>query len=326
MVLPINSKQNKDVVAKSAWLKQILLPLLFTALGFLLAKHVDTTQSLPVPQGAIQSHSSAYAALDRQDRSVSHEDDGWASIQVFRGPSVDVEQSKQLSAAQPRFFSQARQDELVAALFRNKTNGYFVDLAANDAHSLSNTAALEYYWNWTGLCIEPNPMYWFKMVRFRRCQAVAAVVGRDRNEKVMFNYEGRAYGGIEGFDNKKTDEATTTSLPAYTVPLLEVLERNNAPLVIDYLSLDVEGAETYIMMNFPLTRYSIKVMTAERLKGEIVTHLEKHGYEFVKQMSSWGESLWVNSAYKHELDLDAIDKFDFPILPKNAQKKLQKEG
>jgi hypothetical protein len=39
---------------------------------------------------------------------------------------------------------------IVSTLYRNKTKGYFVDLASNDAVSLSNTLGLEKHLNWTG--------------------------------------------------------------------------------------------------------------------------------------------------------------------------------
>lgn len=39
--------------------------------------------------------------------------------------------------------SQALQDRSVMALHHNKTNGFFIDLAANDATEISNTYALE---------------------------------------------------------------------------------------------------------------------------------------------------------------------------------------
>jgi hypothetical protein len=92
-------------------------------------------------------------------------------------------------------------------------------------------------------------------------------------EEIKFNYRG-VNGGInlEGFDNVEMYE--NRSIPTFTVPLHEVLERVHTPDVIDYLSLDVEGAETYIMNNFPLSSYRIKIMTVERPDKELLQHLE----------------------------------------------------
>jgi hypothetical protein len=86
--------------------------------------------------------------------------DGWHTIHVFSGKNRGSATAKQLSIPtqqqqqqQQVYFAQARQDEVVLSLLRNQTNGYFVDLAANDATVLSNTYALETHFGWKGLCV-----------------------------------------------------------------------------------------------------------------------------------------------------------------------------
>jgi len=74
----------------------------------------------------------------------SRDDDaGWHTLHVFYGDE------KGLGApAFKKWFSQAHQDEIVVDLLGN--NGYFIDLAANDAKELSNTLSLERKgWNGT---------------------------------------------------------------------------------------------------------------------------------------------------------------------------------
>ena len=57
-----------------------------------------------------------------------------------------------------QWFAQVHQDEIVVDLVGK--DGFFIDLAANDAKELTNTLALERDHGWNGLCIEPNPAYW----------------------------------------------------------------------------------------------------------------------------------------------------------------------
>ena len=101
--------------------------------------------------------------------SRNNHDDGWQTVNVYYGSSDIKEQDLSLSSQdqqkqQQSIFvhSQARQDECVLSLLRNQTNGYFIDLASNDATILSNTYSLERYFDWNGLCIEPNPIYWVR--------------------------------------------------------------------------------------------------------------------------------------------------------------------
>jgi hypothetical protein len=228
--------------------------------------------------------------------------EGWKSIEVFYGSTQEHKNKRR------KWFSQTNQDQVVIGLLRNKREGFFIDLAANDAQKYSNTYALERRFGWEGICIEPNPEYWFDLSRFRTCKVVAAIVGRDRMEEIKFNYRG-VFGGInrgEEFDNG--EEYAKVSIPAFTVPLEEILERTDTPHVIDYLSLDVEGAETYIIKNFPLSSYQIKIMTVERPDEELQQHLKANGFKLMGDISDFGESLWIHNDFMNGLDLSVLHK------------------
>jgi hypothetical protein len=169
---------------------------------------------------------------------------GWNLVHVFYGDSNHIKFNSAISNEyydKVQWYSQARQDEVVAALLRNKKNGYFIDLAANDPVKISNTYALEKKFGWKGLCLEPNPAYWAGL-SYRTCDIVGAVVGDERMKEIMFRFPNRVgpQGGIvgAGFDNKENSKFQEDR-PRYTVTLLEIFERFKTPSIIDYLSLDV---------------------------------------------------------------------------------------
>jgi len=227
--------------------------------------------------------------------------------------------------------SQVGQDKLIHKLTRQLNGGYFVDLAANDATFISNTYILETKYGWNGLCIEANSRYWSRLA-YRKCTIVGAVIGHNRLEEIEFNFgkaaeqtvinfepsgadnrEG-AFGGIVDprFDNtpnrtRNSQEGLASLVKRSTVTLEEVLDRFNAPTVIDYMSLDVEGAETYIMEGFPFHKYMFKIMTVERPKHELRALLSAHGYTFLMKISTWGETVWINEAFRDEFDLNSTD-------------------
>mmetsp|Transcript_23904 Transcript_23904/g.39539 ORF Transcript_23904/g.39539 Transcript_23904/m.39539 type:complete len:325 (-) Transcript_23904:41-1015(-) len=234
---------------------------------------------------------------------------GWHSIEVFYGKTDHLEK---MLPPDLEWFSQARQDEVVTTLLKGKRNGYFVDLAANDATVLSNTYSLEKKFGWTGLCVEPNPVYWANLT-YRDCQVVAAVAGNERMEEVYFRDAGDK-SGMLGFDNGYKFQKE--SRPRYTVTLTEILTRFNAPKNIDYLSLDVEGAEEFIMQHFPLKDYTISVMTVERPQESLRALFEKNGFKFITRLTKWGETLWAHESVMDSLDLSTIQDFN----PKNKPK------
>lgn len=232
---------------------------------------------------------------------------GWSTIQVFHGDDNLLQQ-----APPGGWAAQSNQDEIVAALTKNKKGGFFLDLAANEAVRISNTYSLEKKLDWDGLCLEANPIYW-RELSFRKCQVVGAVVGKNRMERVQFALRQGFDGGIAGdqFDNSAKQHAEG-AVAFYTVPLLEILQQNHAPKLLDYFSLDVEGAEYFIMEDFPFSDYKIRVMTIERPNAKLRQLLENNGYELIKVVSDYGESLWVHSSAKNTLDLDALERFELP--------------
>lgn len=160
-----------------------------------------------------------------------------------------------------------------------------------------------------GLCIEPNPEYWLDLAR-RRCTVVGAVVGEQRLQEVEFVLARKEYGGIVGFDNSVNIRRKRRSF--FTVPLVEVLERNEVPAVIDYLSLDIEGAEWFVMQHFPFERYTIRILTIERPPPELQALLQQKGYILLKMLTDFGETLWVHSQFQHQLHVKALDSFALP--------------
>ena len=75
--------------------------------------------------------------------------------------------------------SQAGQDELVSKLFfRNKNDGFYLDIGAHDGESFSNT----YYFDrlgWRGIAIEPLPHLFAKLQACRTCICVNACISAE---------------------------------------------------------------------------------------------------------------------------------------------------
>jgi len=265
--------------------------------------------------GLIMGHFHAQLVSQSQE-SFSLQDDttpkstrenGWDSIDVFYGSTETFESSlpKDLE-----WFSQAGQDEVIMSLLRGKTGGYFVDLAANDATHFSNTYVLENKYQWTGLCIEPNPQYWENLVYRTNCKVVAAVVGNERMQEVHFRFEAGDHGGIagSGFDNGP--KFKSTSQVRYTVTLEEILIKFQAPPRIDYLSLDVEGAEEFIMKGFPFEKYHISIMTTERPSNPLRKLLEQNGFKNLARLTRWGEIMWAHESVWDSLDRSILGRID----------------
>lgn len=127
--------------------------------------------------------------------------------------------------------------------------GYFVDLACADGVHVNNTYFLEKWLGWSGLLFEPNPGFWPKIDTHRTSPLVKEAVSDKAGQTIKFRIDNGMLGGIvaEDTDNNPTvrgDEMSTAEIiDIKTTTLTAELDRVGAPTEIDFLSLDIEGAE-----------------------------------------------------------------------------------
>ena len=267
------------------------------------------------------SLSHVVAQQQQQQQNWNDKSTGWSLAHIFYGTTTHLPKIAHVGNDALNchtWFSQAHQDELIYQLLNGKHNGYFVDLAANDPIYLSNTFSLERFFGWNGLCIEANSMYWAGL-SYRTCALVGAVVSLDRQE-VHFRFSNKELGGIVGdqFDNKK---GNTPEQPRLTVALMEVLQRFNAPQMIDYLSLDVEGAEDMVLQPTVLDAYQFNLITIERPSESLQKLLKSKGYKNLKVLTSFGDTLFAHTAIENQLNKTALDTVDTWNTVDNEPKK-----
>jgi len=246
-------------------------------------------------------------STSKETRKIVNDDNGWNSIGVYYGSD------KYLGGEKDR--SQCGQDNIVKGLHSQRRGGFFLDLAANDATDLSNTYRLEQELDWHGLCFEPDSYFWPRLA-LRKCKVVAVVVGATIGEEVDFIMPGKkrkGSGGISSneFDNKpgRPKAQNTKPVKLFTTTLLDVFQRYDVPRTINYLSLDIEGAEYFVMKNFPFGQYKIEVMTVERPKQSLVDLFYEKGYQYLAANNEYGmETLWVHNSVAPQLDMSIIQK------------------
>ena len=243
---------------------------------------------------------------------------GWKDVYIYNGGALDLLLQREdytraflpHSPSHPRWSGQIRQDALIHALVlaanrqaqeqQKSTDdasgtGFFVELAANDAVYLSNTFALEQYYGWTGICIEGNPVYWYPL-SFRNCTVVGAMAGRTTGEILTVDFTGAETGGIVHDIIVNANARRPTHEQRRTTTLTEILDMVQAPSIIDWLSLDAEGAEEMIMEAFAFDRYTFRLLTIERPSPRLHTVLQQRGYEELRHIAAFGETLWKHSA------------------------------
>jgi FkbM family methyltransferase len=200
-------------------------------------------------------------------------------------------------------YSQLGQDLEVVKFYNNKNGGFFIEIGASDGINLSNTYLLETQYNWKGICCEPIPGNFDKLVKNRPnsiCykEAVYNKSGLTLTFDIANNYD--LLSGIsEHIDKHKSSvDANKTSIQVQTISLLDVLNNANAPSFIEYMSLDTEGSEFEILKYFDFDKYTFGLIDIEHnhiepRRTEIKNLLLSKGYIYK------GENNW-DDMYKHK--------------------------
>ncbi len=194
----------------------------------------------------------------------------------------EAEHRRQLE--QTLCMSQAGQDLWVYGnVFNEKRGGFFLDVGAHDGIYLSNTFLLETRYGWNGILVEGNPES-FALLKSNRRSACTNACVSSREEIVKFN-SNSTFGGIVAVDcdNNELSELGTT-IELKTVTLESVLDSAAAPKAIDYMSIDIEGAEDRALLEFPFHRYRFTCITIERPSAALRDVFKANGYRLVVEI------------------------------------------
>jgi len=183
--------------------------------------------------------------------------------------------------------SQLHQDMQGLEYLKCKKNGFYVDIGANDGKQISNTFVMDTVFSWRGLCIDPFPANMGE----RSCSVLKEVVSNVTGDKVQFEHEGGedardVLGGMKDtIDPDDRHEAESTLYDFTTVTMTDLLDKNHAPAVLDFVSIDVEGAEVLVLQGFDFKKYCIQFMTIEHngyepLRSDIRENMEAAGHKY----------------------------------------------
>ena len=188
--------------------------------------------------------------------------------------------------------SQFEQDTHVLSVYNNKRNGFFVEIGAYDGIESPNTYVLEKDFGWTGLCVECNPRFYSSLLNTRSCfKSNSAVYNVDDRE--MEFYDSGGYAGLVETNNH-VHIVNDPKIIVRTKKLTTLLNEINAPVFIEYLSLDTEGSEYEILREHDFNKYKFGYICIEHNKIEknrkaIRELLESKGYIYHREN---GDSYW----------------------------------
>tara|TARA_R110000824_G_scaffold246649_3_gene435832 strand:- start:1685 stop:2287 length:603 start_codon:yes stop_codon:yes gene_type:complete len=190
-------------------------------------------------------------------------------------------------------YSQINQDLYYLKYSKYRKCGYFLDIGANDGVTFSNTYLLETNYSYTGLCIEADPSAVEKCKESRRCEVEQIAIW---DTKGTIEYSRCPDTLLNGVANTLADDWKSKfqfkNQLVKCDTLYNILEKNNCPNIIDYASIDIEGAEMRVLTKFfeeNNDKYTFNYIDIEhnyKYFDEILGIMISNGYSFLRE-NSW---------------------------------------
>jgi FkbM family methyltransferase len=181
--------------------------------------------------------------------------------------------------------------------------GFFVELGANDGVTYSNTLFFEKNKDWRGVLVEPIPHNYLSCLdnrsvnNFIFCGACVSFEYKERFVEIAYSNMMSSPMGLESdiIDPKAHAETGQKfigglnkpfTFGAVAITLNELLLKSKAPKNIDFLSLDVEGAEIEVLKGVDHSKFKFKYMCVEcRDIAKLTNYLNPLGYEMIERLS-----------------------------------------
>ena len=204
------------------------------------------------------------------------------------------------------YFSQAGQDRyLNERVFSSKRDGTFVEIGGYDGWMGSNCVFFEKVLGWTGLVVEASPQLVRRIGETRSARVIhAAVSDRDGAAEFLEVTSGLTQmGGLvdhyhaDTLQRIRRDERHSEI--AVTVPStrLDTLLRAHGLKEIDYLSIDVEGAERAVLRSLDFDEFDITALSIENSRPGRESYedvMDPAGY---RQLAVLGfDEIWVRQS------------------------------
>lgn len=168
-------------------------------------------------------------------------------------------------------YAQNYEDIILNRIFNDETQGFYVDVGAFHPYSKS-ISCLFYLKGWSGINIDLCDENISRFKRHRRRDInIQAAVGREHGMLEYYVQPGTprstALAELGKDYARRGNQISTQTLETWT--LTELLDKHNVP-AIDFLNVDVEGAEEDVFVGLDFNRYRPKIILAEATYPEKV--------------------------------------------------------
>ncbi len=194
-------------------------------------------------------------------------------------------------------YSHGNEERIVRHFFRDRRDGFFLDVGAFHWQTDSTTLYLEKHLGWSGIAIDAQAEYGEGYAKNRPKTRFYSYLVTDHSEDVETLYlagqlSSKDKTHLDAFPAMKGFEAPEIRVP--TITLNDLLDQNDVDR-IDFLSMDIEGAEPEALAGFEIERFRpalVCIEIAAKHREKVAAYFKSHGYERIEAYSRHDPVNW----------------------------------
>lgn len=196
----------------------------------------------------------------------------------------------------PKHYSEWNEEVIIRHFFRDRREGFFLDVGAYHYKDKSNTYYLEKNLGWHGIAVDANPEFEQGYIKFRPLTKFFAFFVSDRSDEKAEFYIVKESGhltkstAVRSFIQGR--EAEKIEVP--TIKLDDLLARLKITK-IDFVNLDIELWEPYALAGFDIEKYQPALVCIEAhppVRQQILGYFTDHTYRRLDQYLLFDKRNW----------------------------------
>ena len=180
------------------------------------------------------------------------------------------------------------EDTAVLDYFKDKKNGFYIDVGCHHPTYINNTYLL-YKKNWSGINIDIS-QFSIDLFNYMRPQDLnynCAISNKNKIVKIFYQKEFSQLSTIKSIQAKSVFQGNIKEKDMQAFSLDEILNRNKYKNTkIDFLNIDVEGADLEVLEGLSFDKFKpelicLEIHDKEVKKSEIHNFLINKNYELI---------------------------------------------
>jgi FkbM family methyltransferase len=193
-------------------------------------------------------------------------------------------------AMEKSLYSAHNEEALIRAFFRDRRWGFFLDVGCYKPVEASNTYYLERHLRWSGIGVDALREFAPLWRSERPRSKFFALLVSDHSDTLDTFYRSELTDASsvkkQRVEEWKTDDGVVpfTELKVPTITLTKLLDGNGVQTV-DFVSMDIEGAEPGALAGFDIDRFRPYLLCVEvtwRTRQEIHAYFDQHHYSRIE--------------------------------------------